>query len=107
MAKETVHNPPPVNPSSDGDDTRSNSEAESTAITTSSSPTRGAARMADGKILELSDFFKKTTITEEEHQAYHDCGWLADSLISTIPEVDVPTVHDSIVICFESHLFAG
>jgi hypothetical protein len=27
--------------------------------------------------------------------------------MSTVPEVDVPTTHDSTVICFESHLIAG
>jgi hypothetical protein len=29
------------------------------------------------------------------------------SLLSFIPEVDVPTVDGSIVLCFESHLSAG
>jgi hypothetical protein len=29
------------------------------------------------------------------------------NLISYIPEVDVPTTHDSTVVCFESHLVAG
>jgi hypothetical protein len=107
MAKETVHNPPSVNPPVNDDDTKSDFEVESTTITTSSSPTCGATKIVEGKILELSNFFKKMTIIEEEHQAYHDRGWVADNLISTIPEVDVPTVHDSIVICFESHLSAG
>jgi hypothetical protein len=27
--------------------------------------------------------------------------------MSTVPEVDVPTTHDSTVVCFESHLVAG
>jgi hypothetical protein len=27
-------------------------------------------------------------------------------MLSTIPEVDVPTVHDLIVLCFKSHLLA-
>jgi hypothetical protein len=104
MAEETVCNPPPVNLPADGDDARSDSEAESIAMTTSSSPTCGAAKMAEGEIPELPDFFKKTVIIEEECQAYHDHGWLAGNLISTIPEVDVPTVHDLTVIFFESHL---
>jgi hypothetical protein len=29
------------------------------------------------------------------------------NLISSIPEVDVPTTHSMIVVCFESHLVAG
>jgi hypothetical protein len=28
-------------------------------------------------------------------------------MLSSIPEVDVPTVHGSFVLCFESHLLAG
>jgi hypothetical protein len=63
--------------------------------------------MADRKVLEMSDFFKKTTITEEERQAYHRFGWLTDNLISMIPEVDVPIVHDSTIVYFESYLVAG
>jgi hypothetical protein len=29
------------------------------------------------------------------------------NLISSIPEVDIPTTDGSIVVCFESHLVAG
>jgi hypothetical protein len=29
------------------------------------------------------------------------------NLISSIPEVDVPTTHDSTMVCFESHLVTG
>jgi hypothetical protein len=75
-------------------------------MTTSSSPTHGDAKIARGEIPELSNFFKKMAVTEKERQVYHDRGWLAGNLNSTILEVDVPTVDDSIVICFESHLSA-
>jgi hypothetical protein len=63
--------------------------------------------MVDRKVPEMSDFFKKTTVTEEECEAYHRFGWLTGSLISTIPELDVPTVHDSTIVCFESYMVAG
>jgi hypothetical protein len=63
--------------------------------------------MADRKILEMSDFFKKTIVTEEERLAYHRFGWLTGNLISMIPEVNVPPVHDSTTICFESFLIVG
>jgi hypothetical protein len=55
----------------------------------------------------MSNFFKKTTVTEEERLAYHSSGWLTSNLISMILEVDVPTVHDFTTICFESYLIAG
>jgi hypothetical protein len=64
---------PPVNQQADND-TKSDSGVESTAPVTSSSPTLGAIKMADRKISEMSEFFKKTTVTDEEHHAYHDFG---------------------------------
>jgi hypothetical protein len=57
-----------------------------------SSPTRGATRMAVGEIPELTDFFKKTTVTEDDRRVYHDRGWLTGNLVSFIPVVDVATV---------------
>jgi hypothetical protein len=55
----------------------------------------------------MSDFFKKTTVTEEERRAYHRFSWLTGNLISTIPEVDVSIIHDSIIVCLESYLIVG
>jgi hypothetical protein len=65
---------------------------------------RGATVMA---IPELSDFFKKTSVTNDECQAYHECGWLTGNVISSIPKVDVPTIEGSSIVCFELHLVAG
>jgi hypothetical protein len=72
-----------------------------------SSPTYGATLMAKGEIPELSDFFKKTSVTDDEHQAYHERGWLTANVICSIPKVDIPTVEGSTIVCFESHLVAG
>jgi hypothetical protein len=107
MAEETVNNPFPVNPSVDNDDARNDFGSKSAVKVTSSSPTRGAALMADGKIPEMSDFFKKTMVMDAERQGYHDLGWLTGNLLSYIPEVDVPTVDGSVMLCFESHLIVG
>jgi hypothetical protein len=71
-----------------------------------SSPTLAATKMADRKVPEMSDFFKKTTVTKEQCLAYHSFGWLTSNLMSTIPEVNVLTVHDSTTIYFESYLLA-
>jgi hypothetical protein len=76
-------------------------------MTNSSSPTHGVALMAKGEIPELTDFFKGTTVSEEELQAYHSHGWLTGNVLSSIPEVEVPTVIGLTVLCFESHLLAG
>jgi hypothetical protein len=70
MAEGPARDPTLANPSAD-DDARSDSGVESIAIMTSS-PTRGAALMAKGEILELHDFFKKTSATDKERQTYHN-----------------------------------
>jgi hypothetical protein len=105
MAEKIAHDPPTTDKPA-ADDTRSDSGTESAAPTTSS-PTPVVIKMVNRKIPELSYFFKKTIITKDERKAYHDFGWPTDNIMSTIPEVDVPTVHGSTVVCFESHLIAG
>jgi hypothetical protein len=72
MAEGPSRDPIVANPPTDRD-TGNDARAESVAATTSS-PTRGAALMAKGKIPELSDFLKKTSITDGECQAYHERG---------------------------------
>jgi hypothetical protein len=62
--------------------------------------------MAKGEIPEISDFFKKTLVTDEECQAYHDRGWLLGNVISSIPEVDISTVEGSTIVYFEPYLVA-
>jgi hypothetical protein len=106
MATKSAVDLPPTNPSID-DNVGGDSGVESTAMTTSSSPTRGTFLMMNGEIPELTDFFKKTSVSEEELQAYHHHGWLTDNVLSSIPEVGIPTVHSSSILCFESHLLAG
>jgi hypothetical protein len=96
----SLHLPWPLTPSLD-DNAGDESEAETTAMTNSSSPSHGAALMAKGEISELMDFFKGTTVSEEELQAYHNHGWLTGNLLSSITEVEVPTVASSTVLCFE------
>jgi hypothetical protein len=63
--------------------------------------------MAAAEISELTDFFKKTTVTLDDHRAYNDRGWLTGNLVSFIHEVHVPTVEAPTIICFESQLAAG
>jgi hypothetical protein len=103
MADTTVRAPAAlIAPSANADDSEHDSETESTAMATSSYPTRGATKMAEWEIPELIDFFKKMTMTEDDDQAYHNRGWLTDNLVSFIPEVDVPTVEGSTIVFFES-----
>jgi hypothetical protein len=112
MVDTTAHAPTAhVVVSANADDSGHDSGMESTAMVTSSSPTRGTAKMAEGEIPELIDFFKKMTVTEDDRRAYHDHRWkmiteLTGNLVSFIPEVDVPTVEGSTIICFKSQLAA-
>jgi hypothetical protein len=80
-------------------------ESDSPAVSTSSNV--AAANIADKTILDMSDYWKKSIITEVDHQAYHSAGWLTDGLESLVCEVDVPTVDGSTVVYFETHLVAG
>jgi hypothetical protein len=106
MAVKTNHDLP-IADSPTGDDSQSDSGAESIGLATSSSPTLAATKMADRKVPEMSNLFKKTTVTKEERLAYHSFSWLTSNLISMTLEVDVPTVHNSTTIYFESYLIAG
>jgi hypothetical protein len=63
-------------------------------------------KMADNRIPKIADYWKKSNISEANRQAYLDVGWLTGNLISSIPEVDVPTTYGSTVVCFEPHLVA-
>jgi hypothetical protein len=102
MAEGPINDLTSINSSAD-DDTGIDTGTESITIKTTS-PTHGAALMAKGEILEMSDFFKKSSVTDEERQAYHNRGWLPSNIMSTIPEVDIPTFEGSTIVCFESHL---
>jgi hypothetical protein len=107
MANTTIHAPAaPVAPSASADDSGHDSGAKSAAMT-ASSPTHGATRMVAREIPKLTDFFKKMTVTEDDRRAYHDRGWLTGNLASFIPEVDVPTIEGSTIICFKSQLAFG
>jgi hypothetical protein len=106
MAKGTISNLPPINQQAD-DAAKSNSGVESATPMTLSYPTPAVVKMADGKVPTMAEFFKKTTVTKDEHRGYHDLGWLPGHMMSSIPEVEFPTVDDSNVMCFESHLVVG
>jgi hypothetical protein len=85
MTDATVHaSTAPVAPSVGADDSGHDSGVESAAMA-ASSLTYGATRMAVGEISELTDFFKKTIVTEDDCRVYHDRGWLTGNLVSFIP----------------------
>jgi hypothetical protein len=73
MADTTIHAPAaPIAPSANADDSGHDSRSESTAMAASSSPTHGTTKMAEREIPELTDFFKKTAVTEDDRRVYHN-----------------------------------
>jgi hypothetical protein len=108
MADTIVHAPAALVVSlANADDLGHDSGMESTAMAASCSPTRGSTKMVEGEIPELTNFFKKTTVIEDDHRAYNDHGWLTGNLVYFIPEIDVLTIEGSTILCFESRLAAG
>jgi hypothetical protein len=65
MAVETAHDLP-ITDTPISDDAQSDSGVESAAPVTFSSLTLATTKMAGRKVLEMNDFFKKTTVNEEE-----------------------------------------
>jgi hypothetical protein len=87
MAGEAYQNPPvTTEPTAGGN--KSNFKIERDASTTSSTIV-AAIKMADNKIPEIFDYWKKLNISEANRQAYHDFSWLTSNLISSIRVVDV------------------
>jgi hypothetical protein len=70
MVAETAHDLP-ITDKPVAANAQSDSGVESVALVTSSSPILAATKMADRKVPEMSGFFKKTTVTEEERLDYH------------------------------------
>jgi hypothetical protein len=62
--------------------------------------------MANKDTPMLSDYWKKSKVIEADRSAYHTVGWLGGALESFVPEVDIPMVDNSSVVCFECHLIA-
>jgi hypothetical protein len=73
----------------------------------SSSSNEVVVNMANKTTPTLSDYWKKSTITEVDRSAYHTAGWLGGTLESFVPIVEVLTVDNSTVVCFKSHLIDG
>jgi hypothetical protein len=72
MAEGPSRDPTVAIPPAD-EDTGSDSGVESIAVMTSS-PTCGATLKTKGEIPQLYGFFKKTSVIDDERQAYHERG---------------------------------
>jgi hypothetical protein len=89
------------------DEIKTASRVESNVQVASSSSNVVVEKMANKTTPMLSDYWKKSTVTEADRSPHHTTGWLGGRLEYFIPEVDVSMVDNSIVVRFESHLVAG
>jgi hypothetical protein len=55
----------------------------------------------------VTDYWKKSTVTEADRAAYHTAGWLSGGIESSISDREFPAVDNTTIVCFESHLIAG
>jgi hypothetical protein len=86
---------------------KTHSAGESDVSMTSSSSNEAVAKMVNKTTLVLSDYWKKSMVTEADCSTYHTAGWLGNVLESFVPTVEVPMVDNSTVVYFESHLIIG
>jgi hypothetical protein len=89
------------------DKTKTASGAESDVLAASPSSNAATKKMANKDTPMLSDYWKKSMVMEVDRSAYHIAGWLGSALESFVPEVDVPMVDNSTIVCFEFHLVVG
>jgi hypothetical protein len=74
------------------DEDKGNSGMESDIPMAVSSSNMAATKIADKVIPDMSNYWKKSTGTDDDRKAYHSAGWLTGSLESSVSEVDVPIV---------------
>jgi hypothetical protein len=83
------------------------SDAESDIAATSSSSNTAIEKMVKKDVPVLTDYWKKSTMTEADRSAYHNVGQLLGGVESFIPDLEFSTVDNTTVVCFKSHLVAG
>jgi hypothetical protein len=72
--------------------TKCASGVESNLPAASSSSNMATVKIENKTISDMSDYWKKTTITEDDRSTYHTAGWLGGELESIIPTVEYATV---------------
>jgi hypothetical protein len=88
-------------------DAKTVSGAESHTMADSSSSNVATKKIANKDIPVLTDYWKKSSVIKADRTSYHAAGWLPGRLESFIPNLEFPTVDNTTVVYFESHLAAG
>jgi hypothetical protein len=87
-------------------DSKVASGVESDVAPTSSSSNAAMRAIAKKIIPTLHDYWKKLTVTKADRAAYHTADWLPGEVVSSIFDLEFPTVDNTSIVCFESHLIA-
>jgi hypothetical protein len=82
------------------------SDAESDEAVASFSSNAAVEKMARKDVPVLSDYWKKSMVIEADHVAYHTVGWLSGGVESFVHDLEFPTVDNTTIVCFDSHLSA-
>jgi hypothetical protein len=81
--------------------------AESDVATTSYSYNAAIENMAKKDVPMLTNYWKKSMVTEADRSAYHNDDRLPAGVESFIPHLEFLTVDNTTIVCFESYLVAG
>jgi hypothetical protein len=72
----------------------------------SSSSNAATEKIVKKDIPMTTDYWRKSTMIEADHAAYHIAGWLLGGVESSISDLEFPIVDNTTIVCFESHLIA-
>jgi hypothetical protein len=88
-------------------DTKMVSGMESDTVTTSSSSNVAVVKIVKKDVPMLTDYWKKSIVTDADHAAYHAAGWLLGGVESATSNLEFPLLDNTAIVCFESHLIVG
>jgi hypothetical protein len=81
--------------------------AEGKAASSTSSSTIANQAIANKEVPLLYQYWKASTVTDNDICAYHTAGWLPGVFLCTLTTLDFPTINQTNIVCFESHLICG
>jgi hypothetical protein len=89
------------------DDAKAASLAESDVVVASSSSNAATEKMMKKDVPVMTDYWKKSSVTEVDQSAYHSVDWLPGGVESFMPDLESLMVDNTTIVCFESHLATG
>jgi hypothetical protein len=88
-------------------DPRNGADVDSETASASSSSNATIQTMAKKEVPKLFEYWKAPTITNKDLTAYHAAGWLPGVVLCSTNFLEFPTIDQTIILCFQSHLMSG